>query len=56
LLPSKPRKKRSSGKLLHIASTTTLYSVPQRLKKALGQLINAPAEDIILGNTARIRQ
>jgi len=33
--------------------TTERFSgVPQRLKRALGQLINAPADEIILGNSA----
>ena len=37
----------------HPLSTTDLFSrVPMQLKAILGQLINAPSEDIILGNSA----
>ena len=36
----------------HLNSSERFTSVPQRLKQALGRLINAPAEDIILGNSA----
>lgn len=35
----------------HRIADDAFNSVPQRLKKALGLLINAPAEDIILGNS-----
>lgn len=35
----------------HRIADEAFTSVPQRLKKALGLLINAPAEDIILGNS-----
>ena len=35
----------------HRIADDAFNSVPQRLKKALGQLVNAPAEDIILGNS-----
>ncbi len=37
----------------HYLIDSTLFSrVPQKLRAALGKLINAPAEDIILGNSA----
>lgn len=35
----------------HRIADDAFNSVPQRLKQALGRLINAPAEDIILGNS-----
>src|ERR1700730_15627362 len=35
----------------HRITDDAFNAVPQRLKKALGRLINAPAEDIILGNS-----
>lgn len=35
----------------HRIADDTFNLVPQRLKRALGRLINAPAEDIILGNS-----
>jgi cysteine desulfurase/selenocysteine lyase len=35
----------------HRIADDAFNSVPQRLKKALGQLINAPAEDMVLGNS-----
>jgi selenocysteine lyase/cysteine desulfurase len=36
----------------HLADSTVFSSVPARLKEVLGRLINAPSEDIILGNSA----
>ena len=36
----------------HLNNSERFTSVPRRLKQALGRLINAPAEDIILGNSA----
>ncbi len=36
----------------HLASSSIFSSVPSRLKNVLGSLINAPPEDIILGNSA----
>jgi selenocysteine lyase/cysteine desulfurase len=36
----------------HLASSSKFNRVPSRLKEVLGSLINAPSEDIILGNSA----
>ncbi|HDZ27525.1 hypothetical protein LCGC14_0967840 [marine sediment metagenome] len=36
----------------HLANSSIFNSVPGRLKDVLGSLINAPPEDIILGNSA----
>jgi selenocysteine lyase/cysteine desulfurase len=36
----------------HLADSSLFNSVPQRLKNVLGRLVNAPSEDIILGNSA----
>ncbi len=36
----------------HLASSSIFSCVPSRLKDVLGSLINAPPEDIILGNSA----